>query len=64
MDKDAEETCKFYVSPEQTECGRPAPYTVKTRITRTDSATVFLCYEHKGRYDEQYARLRTHKRGA
>jgi hypothetical protein len=62
MDKDEEETCKFYVSPEQTECGKPAPYTVRTRITATDSATVFLCWEHKGKYDEQYARRRATKR--
>ena len=52
------ETCKFYVSIEQTECGKPASHKVRTRISRQDSAVVLLCDEHKRKYDEQYARRR------
>lgn len=53
-----QETCKFYVSPEQQECGQPATAKVRTRISGTDSATVLLCDEHKRKYNEQYARRR------
>jgi hypothetical protein len=52
------ETCKWYVSIEEPECGKVATSSVKTKITRRDSAKVPLCTEHKHKYDEQYARMR------
>lgn len=51
-------TCKFFISPEQPECGKRAEAVVRTRITKNDSATVELCTQHKAVYDEQYARRR------
>lgn len=60
----AQPKCRFFISPEERECGKPAPHKVKTRITRKDSATVDLCTEHKHKYDEQYARMRTESKVA
>lgn len=53
-----EETCKFYVSPEQPECGKPFDSFVTTHITRRDQARVPLCKAHKRQYNQQMARLR------
>lgn len=49
------DTCKFYVSPEQTECGEEAEAVITTRITGTDQAKVPLCGRHKRQYDRQMA---------
>lgn len=56
-------TCKWYVSDEIPECGRPAvaKVRVKGRVTR---ATVDVCEQHKAEHDESFAKLRTSVRRA
>lgn len=51
-------TCKFYVSPEQPECGKKATAVVKTPLLENDEAAVELCAGHKRRYDHQAAARR------
>jgi len=53
------ETCKFYVSIEQPECGQEAVAVVTTNLTRKDKAKVPLCDRHNRQYNDQMARLRT-----
>lgn len=51
------ETCQWYESIENPECGAPATVqvTVKTKIT---TAKVHLCARHKAVHDENHARAR------
>lgn len=51
------EACKFYISPEEPECGKPAVGTVRVR-NRAITATVPLCVKHKAIHDETFARTR------
>jgi hypothetical protein len=53
------ETCKFYVSIEQPECGEEAVQAITTNLTRRDKAKVWLCGRHVHQYNDQMARLRT-----
>lgn len=55
-----QETCQWYVSIEQPECGEPAvaKVRVKGKVTR---ATVYLCSRHKAEHDENFAKLRTER---
>lgn len=52
------ETCKYYVSVQQPECGKPATHKVKVR-NRAGQMIVPLCDEHKAKHDETFARART-----
>lgn len=54
-----QETCKFYVSIEETECGEAAVTLITTNLTRKDKAKVPLCDRHVRQYNDQMARLRT-----
>ena len=51
------ETCKWYVSIDQPECGEFAPFkvTIKGKVI---TAVVSLCPDHKAYHDLQYAKLR------
>lgn len=57
------ETCKWYVSFEQPECGDPAPYRVLVR-GKVTKATVPLCNKHKGEHDRNFAAIRAQGRTA
>lgn len=57
----ATETCKFYVSILQPECGVKAPHTVRVR-TQAGHVTVPLCDEHKAKHDRAYAEMRNRRR--
>jgi hypothetical protein len=56
------ETCKFYVSPEQPECGVKADALVRTRLTDKTTATVPLCKKHKAEHDRAFAERRAARR--
>lgn len=49
--------CKFYISPEEPECGEPAVAQVRVR-NRAITATVELCSHHKAVHDEIFMRSR------
>jgi hypothetical protein len=49
--------CKFYISPEEPECGAPAVAKVRVR-NRAITATVDLCEHHKAVHDEIFMRNR------
>lgn len=58
MNKVKAETCKWFVSDDVPECGKPAVAKVKVtgKVTR---ATVPVCSKHKAEHDENFAKLRT-----
>lgn len=57
------ETCKWYVSIDEPECGKPAPYAVLVR-GKVTKATVPLCNEHKAEHDRNFAAIRAAGRTA
>lgn len=52
------ETCKWYVSIEEPECGEDALTQVKI-TNKAGTMVVPLCARHKAVHDEAYARART-----
>lgn len=62
MSEESVPPCKWYISIEQPECGKPAPFKVHVR-GKVTNATVDVCQEHKAEHDRQFARLRVGRTG-
>lgn len=50
--------CKWYISIDEPECGKPAPFKLKVRGKIT-VAIVDVCDDHKAEHDRLFAKLRT-----
>jgi len=55
--------CKWYVSVDQPECGKPAPFKLKVK-GKVTQAVVDVCEDHKALHDREFARLRTSGRAS
>lgn len=55
------QTCLWFVSMEQPECGEPAVAIVRVKDVAT-SASVPLCRVHKAKHDDTAARIRNDRR--
>lgn len=58
---DEQPPCQAYISPQQPECGEPAPVKVRIRIRIID-ARIDLCMYHKRRHDNLAAVRRAEHR--
>lgn len=58
-----EPTCKYFVSIQQPECGRPAPHRVQVPLGKS-RAWLDLCDEHKAVHDANNAARRAAHRAA
>jgi hypothetical protein len=57
LPEDQQPPCQIYISPEQPECGEPAPTTVHVKTALID-ARVDVCARHKAQHDTRSAAIR------
>ena len=56
------ETCKWYISLDEPECGEVAVAKITIR-SKIGQATVPVCTEHKAYHDRSFAKIRATERG-